>query len=107
MPVPVRRFGRQRLAYSRHPPLYNQLDAVLSKLQFALPPLAVQPKVKPFWLKSPPKIDFLFSAKKADITPTEALSKFNKFKAENPDSKFMYTDGSKHKNKVGFALATA
>ena len=104
---PPRRASMQKRAASRHPPLCKQLSESLSKLQLVIPKTAPRPKLKPFWLRSPPQIEFLFSENKADITPTEILARFNEFKAQHFDKTFMYTDGSKQEDKVGFALATA
>ena len=91
----------------RYPPPYSLLDDTLSKLQFELPEIAQRPKVKPFWLKPPPKIEFLFNEKKSDLLPEEMLAKFNEFKSEQADKTFIYTDGSKQEGKIGFAMTTA
>ena len=104
---PLSKRSSSRRFRLRHPPLSEQLSTCLSKLQFTIPDLAPRTKVKPFWLKAPPKIEYLFTESKTTITPTEMQAKFNEFKSQQYNKTFMYTDGSKQDHKVGFALATA
>ena len=92
---------------TQHPPLSKQLDSCLNTFQFVIPDLAPRPNVKPFWLRPPPQVEYLFTEKKTDITPTEIQAKFLEYKAQHQNSRFIYTDGSKHDNKVGYALAIA
>ena len=104
---PLSRRGSSSRFRTRHPTLSEQLSTCLAKFQFTIPDLAPRTKVKPFWLKAPPKIEYLFTESKTSITPTEMQAKFNEYKAQHSSKTFMYTDGSKQDHKVGFALATA
>ena len=99
-------FGKRK-AYLRHLPLFKQLGSAQAKLQFDIPETATRPKEKPFWLHSPPQVEYLFVENKSGITPTEVLARFNEFKSQNADKLFIYTDGSKQGDKVGYAMATA
>lgn len=103
---PVSKLFMQKKALSRHPPFFDQLNNALTELQFVIPETAAKPKAKPFWLRSPPRIDYLFCENKSDITPTEMQARFNEYKSQYPNKTFMYTDGSKHDHKVAFALST-
>ena len=99
---PVRTAHRK--TRQRHPPLFDQVREIQTKLELKLPEIAPRPKTKPFWLKQPPQVEFLFKEKKADTLPIDMQSMFQEYKSQNQNKSFIYTDGSKQEHKVGFGV---
>ena len=83
----------------------NQIATNLRDLDLEIPSIAEKPALKPFWLTTPPQVEFLFSEKKDDISPQEIQAIFHEFREKNAEKTFLYTDGSKIENRVGMAVA--
>ena len=88
----------------RYAPVSKYVLETLVELRLELPLALPAPAPRPFWLSHPPKVEFLFNEKKSDIHPLEISARFSEYQSLNLHRKFIFTDGSKQADRVGFGL---
>ena len=93
-------------AFTHTPPVGVQIHRLSAQYEIDVCDfkIAARPPPTPFWLFSPPNIQFLFHEAKSSTIAEDVLSRFNEFKANHSSYAFYYTDGSKSEDSVASAF---
>lgn len=93
-----------RAGIKKWPPFKHRVASTLESLNLAIPETVGKPQLSRFWTRKEPKIEFLFTSRKVDITEEEISQKFLEFRSNHAGKTFIFTDGSKIGEKVGLGI---
>ena len=96
----------RRYAKNPKPPIAKRITRALQLFEIEFPGVIATPPLSTHWLDPVPDTYILYPENKKFITPTEALSLFNKFQAEHSAYTFIYTDGSRKDGRTASAFCT-